>query len=157
MKYSARIRDKITEALRHDTYTAEEIAHYVGISRSTFFEWKNTKSDFSDAIKKAEEERDEMLLAEAKRSLKKKLTGYDVVETKSIYSGKTDANGDPILKEKTTITKHIPSDTAAIIFVMTNREPDKWKRNNPGDISDEGEDMRHFEITMKVMDKKEQE
>lgn len=102
-----------------------------------------TKSDFSDSIKKAEDARMQFFVAEAQKSLLKKIQGYEVEESKITYvdSGKpvVDENGKekqkPKIKEKTIVKKHIQPDTAAIIFTLTNGNPDRWKNRQDSNIS----------------------
>lgn len=69
----------------------------------------------------------QFFVAEAQKSLLKKIQGYEVEESKITYvdSGKpvVDENGKekqkPKIKEKTIVKKHIQPDTAAIIFTLT--------------------------------------
>lgn len=41
----------------------------------------------------------------------------------------------PKIKEKTIVKKHIQPDTAAIIFTLTNGNPDRWKNRQDSNIS----------------------
>ena len=79
-KYGKKIVDRIFELMSSDTYTIADVCRIVGITRETFYEWKKEKSDFSDTIKKAGEERMNFFVAEAKKSLAKKIQGYTVQE-----------------------------------------------------------------------------
>lgn len=120
------------------------------------FGWKKTKLDFLDLIKKADEERNEIILMEAKRSLLKRIRGYDVLETKITYDKKLNEKGEPVVKERVETKKHVPGDTTAIIFALTNRDPENWKRN----VNSEGEeieDMQKLEVTMRVLTKDKQD
>ena len=78
----------------------------------------------------------------AKRSLLRKITGFDITETRvtMIPSGKLDASGKPVAKVKseTHITRHIEPDITAIIFVLTNLDPEHWK--NCKDVKLTGKD-----------------
>ena len=107
------------EGWAKDGLTDEQIAHNVGISRSTLAVWKNTYSDISDALKKGKEVVD----YEVEAALYKRALGYEVEEEK-IYiqeiEGKT-------TKRKEIIKKHIPGDTTAQIFWLKNRRPDDWR------------------------------
>lgn len=58
MKYSDKVVGKIIKSISQGS-TFDQAAEYAGISRTTFYEWKATKPDFADAVKKAEEERDD--------------------------------------------------------------------------------------------------
>ena len=86
-KYNSDLVDKICSLIEQDTYTIEEICKIVGITTTTYFEWKNTKTEFSEAIKKAEKKRMEKLAVAARNSLMKLVCGYEVINTK-IKKGK---------------------------------------------------------------------
>ena len=43
-KYNSDLVDKICSLIEQDTYTIEEICKIVGITTTTYFEWKNTKT-----------------------------------------------------------------------------------------------------------------
>lgn len=118
-KYSKEIVEEITDLIKSDSYTVTEICKRVGIADCTYFEWQKEKPDFSEKIKKAKKERRKMYAVEAEKSLLKKIRGYEVVETKTVNRQKS--------TEITTITKHILPDTAAIIFALTNQDPENWK------------------------------
>lgn len=125
-KYSKKIVKDICTLIEKDSYTIAEICKIIRISPDTYHRWIKDKPDFSDSIKKAKGEYNEMIAVEAKKSLVKKIKGYDVEETKTVYSNH---NNKPVIKEKTTIKKHINPDTAAIIFALTNRDPVEWKNH----------------------------
>lgn len=138
-KYSKIVVDKICSLIQTDSYTIPEICELVGISESTYHEWKVSKPEFSEAIKKAQAAFLESLCVEAKKSLMKKIKGYEVEETKTVYqdSGRKNEEGKPIpkIKEQTKVTKHIQPDTAAIIFTLTNTKPDEWKNRQSSDVN----------------------
>jgi transposase-like protein len=158
MKYSKKIVERICELIRTDSYTIAEICRQAGISVETFYEWKRTKPDFSECIKKAQCEFDEFIVSEAHKSLVKLIRGYTVQEQKTVTAetGKLDENGAPVVrvKEHTVTDKHYQPVTAAVIFALTNRDGERWKNRmnneltgkggkdlfegfNPADISDE--------------------
>lgn len=145
-KYSQKLVEKICALIEADTYTVAEICRMVKIDRSTYFDWINTKPDFSDAIKKAQEERTAFFVAEAKKSLLKKIQGYTVQEKHitTVGSGKFDVNGveKPKIKEQKVVDKHFQPDTAAIIFTLCNGEPENWKnRQNTEVTGKDGKDL----------------
>lgn len=140
--YSARVVNAICDMVREDTYTQREICQRVGMDETTFGRWKTQHPEFADAIEQAEGERMARLVVEARKSLMKKVTGYDVKEhkTKTVPGKDKDANGKPIpvVKEQTNITKHVESDTTAIIFVLTNGDPDHFKNRHSQEITGPG-------------------
>ena len=145
-KYKPKIAEQICALIEADTYTVAEICRMVKISRSTYFEWIKEFPDFSDSIKKAEEARTAFFVAEAKKSLLKKIQGYTVQEkhVTTVGSGKFDANGQekPKIKEQKTVDKHFQPDTAAIIFTLCNGEPESWKnRQNTEVTGKDGKDL----------------
>lgn len=134
--------EKIVEMMRSDTYTVAEICRAVDIATSTYYDWRSEDEDFVKAINDAKEERMQYLVAEAKKSLLKKIQGYTVDETKvvTVPSKELDENGRPRpkIKEQTTVKKHIAPDTAAIIFTLTNGEPETWRNRQYSEITGKG-------------------
>lgn len=112
-KYTPELVKRICGLVEKDTYTVSELCESVGISETTFYDWKVKFSEFSDAIKKAEERRLDNFVVEAKRSLLKKIQGYEVKETHTVtIPGKEkDEEGKPkpIIKEQKTIKKTYPA------------------------------------------------
>lgn len=109
----------LLEGWARDGLTDEELSKRMGISRETFYRWKEKFSDICDAIKKGKE----VIDFEVEQALLKRALGYSYTETRK----EIDANG----KKKVIVTeKHVEADTAAQIFWLRNRKPDKW-RNNP--------------------------
>jgi len=142
-KYSKRMVDQICKLVSTDSYTVAEICARVGINPDTYHTWKREKTEFSEAIKKAEQERMELFVAEAKRSLLKKIRGYEAVETKTVYvdSGVKGEN-KPKIKESTKTVRHIQPDTAAIIFTLTNGDGANWKNRMLSEITGkDGKDL----------------
>lgn len=109
----------LLEGWARDGLTDEELSKRMGISRETFYRWKEQFPDICDAIKKGKE----VIDFEVEQALLKRALGYSYTETRK----EIDANG----KKKVIVTeKHVEADTAAQIFWLRNRKPDKW-RNNP--------------------------
>ena len=146
-KYSKKIVNQICSLIKKDSYTIAEICSLSGISESTYHEWKATKPEFSESIKKAGDDFDLMVVAEAKKSLVKMIKGYTVQEKKTVTcdSGKKDEEtGKPIVKvkEHSVTDKHIQPNVAATIFALVNRDPDNWKnRQNTELTGKDGKDL----------------
>lgn len=135
-KYSNKLVEKICGLIRADSYTIAEICRFVGIAESTFYEWQIAKPEFSECIKKAQDARTEFFVVEAKKSLLKKIQGYTVDETKTVYvDAKTGEKTKAKVKEQTIIKKHIQPDTAAIIFTLTNGDPDNFKNRQSAEVT----------------------
>lgn len=142
-KYNKNIVENICSLIRADSFTIAEICAKVGIVKDTYYNWLKTKSDFSDAIKKAQEEFDQMILIEAKRSLVKLIKGFERDETKVIY--RDDEKGLPKIKEKTVSKKYYPPSLGAIIHLQTNLDPDNWKNRQDNKLSGEVGIKSHLE------------
>ena len=145
-KFGKKIVERIVGLIKSDTYTIAEICRQVGINPKTYHQWKNDYPDFEAAIEDAENERMQMMVIEAKKSLLKKIQGYDVVETKvvTIPGKQKDEKGTPkpIIKEQTSTKKHIQPDTAAIIFTLTNGDPDHWRNRQSTEVTGkDGKDL----------------
>ena len=148
-KYSNAMVKRITAMIERDTYTVAEICEAVGIDRHAFARWKRAHPEFVEAIEAAEDRRTEKMVVEARKSLMKKITGYEVTETKTITAPDPKGEKDPItgkpkakVVKQTTIKKHIEPDTTAIIFALTNGDPDHFKNRHSNEITGpEGRDL----------------
>jgi transposase-like protein len=145
-KFSKKTVDMIVGLVKSDTYTIAEICRQVGITPKTYHQWVNDYPDFADAIEQAKAERMQVMVIEAKKSLMKKIQGYDVTETKvvTIPGKQKDEKGNPkpIIKEQTTTKKHIQPDTAAIIFTLTNGDPEHWRNRQSTEVTGkDGKDL----------------
>lgn len=145
-KFSKKTVERIVGLIKSDTYTIAEICRQVGITPKTYHQWVNDYPDFADAIEQAKDERMQAMVIEAKKSLMKKIQGYDVTETKvvTVPGTKKDEKGNPkpIIKEQTTTKKHIQADTAAIIFTLTNGDPEHWRNKQTTEVTGkDGKDL----------------
>ena len=144
-KFSKKTVDMIVGLVKSDTYTIAEICRQVGITPKTYHQWVNDYPDFADAIEQAKAERMQAMVIEAKKSLMKKIQGYDVTETKvvTIPGKQKDEKGNPkpIIKEQTTTKKYIQPDTA-IIFTLTNGDPEHWRNRQSTEVTGkDGKDL----------------
>lgn len=111
-----------------DGLTDEQIAHNIGISAKTLYEWQNRFSQIREALKKGKAPVD----LEVENALLKSALGYTVTLKKAIKV-KTKKQ----LKDKGTIEEehieyvdeevHIPAQVPAQIFWLKNRRRDKWR------------------------------
>lgn len=145
-KYSKEIVKRITDLISSDSYTITEMCKQVGITKETYYQWLKTKADFSDVIKKAQDQFNELLVVEAKKSLMKGLQGYIVDETKTTYVEskikEVDEEGNairskPKIKEQIVTKKYIQPNPTLIIFTLVNRDPDNWKNRQENKLSGE--------------------
>ena len=105
----------------------------VGISKSTFYEWLESYPDFSDSLKKARKEFRETIVQTLEQSLWKRAAGYEIEESKNEYI--TLKDGSKVLVKSSKITKHFPPDTGALIFALTNLDPENWKNRQDNRLS----------------------
>lgn len=108
-----------------------------GISDDTFMRWRANNPEFAQALKKAEKEYNDWynngLVRDCKLSLKKLITGFTFDEVTTEYE--SDKNGNPRIKKQKTITKQVAPNPTAVIFALTNRDPDNWKNRQTTDIN----------------------
>jgi Homeodomain-like domain len=111
----------LIEGWARDGLTDEQIAHNMGISTSTLYEWKKKYSDISESLKRGKEVIDRMV----ENALLKSALGYDFME-----DGMT-KDGDVVPLRK---VQH--PNTTALIFWLKNRKPVEWRDKQ--EISHEG-------------------
>ena len=145
-KYGKKVVEQIVGLIKSDTYTIAEICGQVGISLSTYHRWKDEYEEFSTAIEEAHEARMQFFVQEAKKSLLKKIQGYEVTETKVVTVPTKGDPSKPTIKEQTTQKKHIQPDTAAIIFTLANGDPLRWRNRQTMEVV--GKDGKELFKTM---------
>lgn len=129
-KYETDVKPRLVEieAWKRDGLTDEQIFKNLGISRDTFYKYKEKYTDFSDALKKGKEVAD----IEIENALFKRAIGYrykeKIKEVKEIDGKKT-----VFIKE---VEKEMPGDVGAQIFWLKNRKSSKWKDKQDIDIED---------------------
>ena len=139
-KFSKKTVERIVGLIKSDTYTIAEICRQVGITPKTYHQWVNDYPEFADAVEQAKEERMQFFVIEAKKSLLKKIQGYDVTETH--VTTVPDKDGNPKIKEQKNVRKHITADTAAIIFTLTNGNPEHWRNRQSTEVTGkDGKDL----------------
>lgn len=120
------------EAWARDGLTEEQIAHNMGISRKTLYEWKSKYSDICDTLKRGKEVVD----IQVENALLKRALGYSYKEVtrEKVFNPET---GQYELIPTKEVTKEIVPDTTAQIFWLKNRRPEQWRDKR--DVSVEGE------------------
>ncbi|GCL71784.1 transposase [Paenibacillus naphthalenovorans] len=141
-KYETHVKPKLNlvEAWARDGLVDEQIAHNLGIAMSTYYDYKNTYTEFSEALKNGKDDIDIMV----ENALLKRAMGYEFEEVtqEPLYNSLT---GEPILNEfgdpKIAVTKivrkQVVPDTTAQIFWLKNRRPQAWRDKQ--EIKHEGE------------------
>lgn len=111
--------------------TLKAFCRAMGFEQRTYYRWCENVA-FADAIKKAQADYKSSLAEQAVDSLLKLTTGYDVVESHTEY---TDVNGTPRIKKQVQTKKHVGPNTAAVIFALTNLDPEHWKQRQIAEIT----------------------
>lgn len=145
-----------------DGLTDEQIAKNIGISRSTFNEWKKKYSDISDTLKRGKEVVDRQV----ENALLKRALGYEFKEKKyaSVLMSEEEyfasqkaavnryklENPEATLEEIKVVelsvsryksvlveekTKEVAPDVTAQIFWLKNRKPDVWRDKKETELS----------------------
>nr|DAW12253.1 MAG TPA: terminase small subunit [Caudoviricetes sp.] len=102
--------------------TDEMIAHNIGITTTTLYDWKKKYPQFAEAIKRGKEVVDIMV----ENALLKSAMGYsyDEVTQIGIEDGET---GEKILVPVKVVTKHVQPNSTSLIFWLKNRKPEAWR------------------------------
>jgi len=117
----------LLEAWARDGLSDEQIAKNMGIAKSTFYEWKDKYSEFSNSLKRNKE----IVDIEVENAMHKKALGYDVPIKKAFKVKETIYENGKKIKETEKIeyaeeTMHIPADTTAQIYWLKHRQREKW-------------------------------
>lgn len=130
-KYSKQLVKKIVNLIRSDSYTIPELCRLSGISESTYHSWKRTNLQFLQSIEGAKRDYDDKIVVAATRSLYKLIEGFYITEEKRIFDKSrnhgTDGAISPDVKTVILNTRYISPNLGAIIFVLTNRDPQNWR------------------------------
>ena len=107
------------------------------VGHDAFYRHLRDDADFSDKVKKAEQEYqnwyDSQLVVDCKRSLSELIRGYEWDETTTETMPGKDGKGT-IVKTKVVHKKAAPNPTA-LIFALCNRDPENWKNRIEGNIT----------------------
>jgi hypothetical protein len=94
----------------------------MGISRKTFYGWKDTKPELAREIAKAESKREERIRQMLYSSLKKRLDGYTMVEEKETYLPDANNPGEVTLKSKTIRKKNCLPDFRTVKLLLERQD-----------------------------------
>lgn len=110
----------------------EMIAEGMQISTSTLREWRKKFPAISAALKRGRAQ----AIARVENSLFRRAIGYSYNEDTFIEKVNEETGEKEMILAKR-VTKHVPPDTTAQIFLLTNRSPDEWKRNRAEVLTDD--------------------
>jgi hypothetical protein len=123
-KYLTHVEPRLVEVegWARDGLIDEQIAKNLGVAYSTFKVYKSKYPAFSDALKKGKEVVD----MEVENALLKRALGYRYEEV-THEKGYDPVTGKNTLVITKVVTKEVHPETAAAIFWLKNRRPDKWR------------------------------
>lgn len=118
--------------------TLGQYCAFMGISDQTHYDWERDHLDYLEAIKRAKEAFKGTLKNDAIIGLRELCNGYTAEEVVDEYE--RDENGKPEKVRSVVKKKYIPRNTAAVIFALTNLDPEHWqnKQNNETKLNAEG-------------------
>lgn len=131
----------LLEGWARDGLTDEQIAHNMGITAKTLYEWQNRFSEIRESLKKGKAPVD----LEVENALLKKALGFRVTVRKPVkVKTKKQLKDKGLIEEErieyTEEEVYIPPDTTAQIFWLKNRRPDKW-RDRPEAVQDSNNEL----------------
>lgn len=100
------------EGWARDGLTDEQIAHNIGISTSTLYDWKKKYSELSESLKRGKEVVDRQV----ENALLKTALGFE-------YEEETVTNTGAVVTTK----KYSKPNTTAQIFWLKNRKSNEWR------------------------------
>ena len=118
------------QAWARDGLSNEQIAHNIGITTTTLYDWKKKYPAFSEALARGKEVVD----IEVENALLKRAKGYDYIETTSELIADKNARNKAVMKVTKCVTRHVPPDVKALIFWLTNRKPE-WRDKQEKELS----------------------
>ena len=117
--------------------TQDTAYRLAGISNETYYRWLKEKSEFSNAVKKAQAAFQDWqmngILEDARKSLKTLICGQEYEEIKTEYEN--DKNGQPRIKKQTRVTRKVLPNPTAVIFALCNRDPEHWQNRVNTELS----------------------
>lgn len=105
-----------------DGLTDEQIAHNMGITPSTLYEWKKKYSEISEALKENKEIADKAV----ENALYKSALGAECEEvTEERVWNRNTGQFEMVVTKR--ITKKMPPNSTSLIYWLKNRKPDVWR------------------------------
>lgn len=111
--------------------TLTDFCKAMSIDNMSYYRWLS-KSEFSEAIKKAKEAFRDSLEKDIVRSLANAAKGYEYTQTTTEY---TDVNGKPSIKKQVKKNIRVEPNVGAAIFLLTNIAPERWKNRQNQEVS----------------------
>lgn len=121
----------IVKSMVRKGWTNDEIADYIGITQSTFYEWQKKHPEFSEVLKEPKE----YCVAKVENAVFARATGIEkTIHEKETVTVEKDGKKTVTTTEKDGIC-YYPPDTRAAIFYLTNRAGKDWKQKQQTEIT----------------------
>lgn len=138
--------------------TDEQIAKQIGISRSTFAEWKKKH----DSIREAVEQGNEFANRLVENSLYQMTQGFKVTVRKAFKVKDVEYENGKRIKETERLEtaeedEYIKPDVRAIMFYLENRMQDRWKKKIPEAATEDAEGQGIVVLTAQQIEKLKEE
>lgn len=124
---------ELLECWSRDGYTLQDIAERIGINRATLDQWRKVYPEIALALKRGRE----IIDYKVENALLKSALGY---KTKEVKVTTVMRFGKVIETTKDVTNKEVAPNVSAINMWLTNRLPDKWKKNRDQVIDLDDED-----------------
>lgn len=124
---------ELLECWSRDGYTLQDIAERIGINRATLDQWRKVYPEIALALKRGRE----IIDYKVENALLKSALGY---KTKEVKVTTVMRFGKVIETTKDVTNKEVTPNVSAINMWLTNRLPDKWKKNRDQVIDLDDED-----------------
>lgn len=123
-KYETHVQPHLEEIPKwYETMTEGQIAARLGVSSSSWENYKNAYPELMACLRKGKE----ILIDELKATLKKKALGYDYPEIKE--KSEPDEYGEMQVVERTVTIKHVVPDLGSIHLLLKNLD-DTWRNDD---------------------------
>lgn len=110
------------ESWASDGLTNEDIAHNIGIAPETFSRWLNKYNQLNQALKKGREP----VVRKLENALINKALGFEYDETETYIEEVEGVQKKKVKK----ITRYSLPDSSALIFLLKNYKPNKYRNYN---------------------------
>lgn len=108
-----------------------------GLSESQFYEWVNTKAEFSESVKEAQRQGDLVRINSVEAALLDVARGFEYEEVKTEYESVLNQNTgkyEPTIKKQVRTKKRVVPQTEAIKFYLSNKAPEEWKNRQQQEL-----------------------
>lgn len=115
------VKDRLAEIeiwLRDHHLTEEQVCKNLGISHTTFNDYKKRYPEFLEAVKRGRQ----AVITELENALVKRALGYEYEEVKTYI--KVEEGREVKYTERT--VKHLPPDVGALAILLKNKDPEHY-------------------------------